>query len=123
MRYRSKQNKNTYKRGLLAERAAAWLLRLKGYTILERRFKTYVGEIDLIAKRGRTLIAVEVKYRETLALAAESITPSQRRRIVRALGSFCQHTRFRVENIRFDAILFSPYKWPMHIQNAWQADT
>lgn len=122
MPYRLKRIKNTYKRGLLAEYGAAWLLRLKGYSILEQRFKTYGGEIDLIAKRGKTLIAVEVKYRDTLMLAAESITRNQRRRIVRALELYRHQTRCRVENIRFDAILFSPYKWPMHIQNAWQAD-
>lgn len=116
------RRKNTFRRGKLAEYGASWLLRLKGYAILERRFKSPFGEIDLIAKRGRTLIAVEVKYRDTLALAAESLTFHQRCRITRAMECYSLRVRFPIEIIRFDAILISPYKWPMHIKNAWQED-
>lgn len=52
------------RRGRRAEKIAAWFLRAKGYAVLARRYKTPVGEIDLVARRGRTLAFVEVKARK-----------------------------------------------------------
>ena len=52
--------------GRNAETVAAWFLRLKGYRILARRVRTHVGEIDLIARHGDTLVFVEVKARRAL---------------------------------------------------------
>ena len=49
--------------GLRAEMLAAMLLRLKGYRILAQRLKTPAGEIDMVARRGRSLAIVEVKAR------------------------------------------------------------
>lgn len=57
------------RRGRAAERLAAWLLRLKGYRILERRLSTACGEIDLVARRGGVLVFVEVKRRGEPAAA------------------------------------------------------
>ena len=54
-----------YRRGLFAETVAALLLRLKGYAIVARRYKTPVGEIDLVALKGKRLAFVEVKRRKT----------------------------------------------------------
>ena len=103
----------------MAETLAAWLLRLKGYRILKHRFKTPVGEIDLIAVRGRTLVAVEVKYRTSFLNAGEAITLKQRKRIEMALSLYLRNLRWVPENIRFDAVYLIPYKWPKHIVNAW----
>ena len=50
-------------RGRRAENIAAMFLRLKGYTILDRRCRTPFGEIDIIARRGKTIVFVEVKAR------------------------------------------------------------
>ena len=111
--------KKYHAQGHLAERMAALALRFKGYRILKRRYKTQLGEIDLIAARGNTLIAVEVKYRATAGQASEAITPLQRRRIERALLLYLRTLRWTPENIRFDAVLVSPYKWPRHLANAW----
>src|SRR4051812_40632014 len=111
-----------HNQGHLAEFLAAWTLRLKGYRILKARYKTPVGEIDLIAVRGKTLVAVEVKYRSTLLQAAEAVTSKQRKRIERALSLYLQNLSWVPNNIRFDAILLIPYKWPKHIKNAWFAD-
>lgn len=63
--------KNNYKRGLIAETVAKLWLQLKGYCILERRYRNYYGEIDLIARKGKCLIAIEIKLRQTPRLAAE----------------------------------------------------
>lgn len=111
--------KTYHKQGHLAESLAVWALRLKGYRILKRRYKTPLGEIDLIAARGRTLVAVEVKYRPTLDQAKEAVTSKQRKRIERALSLYIRHLRWVPQNIRFDAVLLIPYKWPKHIVNAW----
>jgi putative endonuclease len=105
--------------GHLAEALAAWMLRLKGYRILKRRYKTPLGEIDLIAARGWTLVAVEVKYRKSFDQAGEAITQKQRKRIAMALSLYLRHLRWTPENIRFDAVLLIPYKWPRHVVSAW----
>ena len=54
---------NSYKYGIFAEYVVAVYLILKGYRILEKRYKTKVGEIDILAVKGRDLIAFEVKAR------------------------------------------------------------
>jgi hypothetical protein len=64
-------------RGALAELAAAALLMLKGYRIIERRHRSRSGEIDLIATRGRRIAFVEVKLRASVDAAAASITGFQ----------------------------------------------
>jgi putative endonuclease len=56
----------------------------KGYRILARRFKTPLGEIDIVARRRRALVFVEVKARETSGDAAESLTARGKQRIVAA---------------------------------------
>ena len=61
------------RRGRLAEALCATWLRMKGYRIVARGVRTPVGELDIVARRGRVLAIVEVKARGTLAAAAESI--------------------------------------------------
>lgn len=109
-----------YEKGLAAETLAAWYLRLKLYNILERRFKTPVGEIDLIAVRGRTLIFVEVKKRDDCDAAAASINLKSRARITRAAELYLQrHPEYTGWALRFDALAFPAKGWPRHIRNAW----
>jgi putative endonuclease len=64
--------------GLSAESRAAAYLVAEGYRILGRRFRTPVGEIDIVARRRGVLIFVEVKARESFDAAAEAIGPRQR---------------------------------------------
>ena len=73
-----------YRRGLRQEAMAAWWLRLKGYRILEHRYKTPHGEIDLIAKKGLLIAFVEIKARPDADAAAYAITPHQQARIRQA---------------------------------------
>lgn len=113
--------------GRMGEFAAWLLLRLKGYRVLARRFAlgagTGAGEVDLIARRGRTLAFVEVKARSDLDVAAESIRPEQRRRIVRAAEAFrAGHPELLHLDVRFDAILVAPGRLPRHLPGAWRAD-
>lgn len=109
------------RRGGRAETMAAWWLRLRGYRILARGFRAPVGEIDLIAKRGRVLAMVEVKARPTLDEARQAISPRQRDRIARAALAFVQrHPVLRRLSLRYDALLLVPGRWPRHIRDAWR---
>jgi putative endonuclease len=112
---------HAYRAGLLAETAAVWWLRLKGYRILARRYRAPVGEIDLVVARGSILAAVEVKRRGSAAAAAEAVTPAQQQRIVRALEHFlARHPAFANQALRFDAVLVVPWRRPRHLEDAWR---
>ena len=73
-----------FRLGLSAESRAAAFLIAKGYRILARRFRSPVGEIDIVARRRGTLMFVEVKARERLDDAAVAVTVRQQRRIIAA---------------------------------------
>lgn len=109
-------------RGRAGEGRAAWWLRLKGYRILARDWRHPVGEVDLIARRGRTIVLVEVKARPTLDAAADAITPRQWTRIARA-GEAFQQRRPDLAGcaLRFDAVLIAPGRRPRHVIDAWRA--
>ncbi len=108
--------------GLSAESRAAILLVAKAYRILARRFKTPFGEIDIVARRRRALVFVEVKARATADDAAEAVTGRGKSRIVGAAEFWlAQHPRDAQCDIRFDVILFAPGKMPRHIANAFDA--
>jgi hypothetical protein len=64
-----------YRRGHASESLAAWRLRLVGYRILARRYRTKMGEIDLVARRGCVIAFIEVKYRNELVAGLEAVTP------------------------------------------------
>jgi putative endonuclease len=108
--------------GISAESRAAAYLIAKGFRILARRFRTPVGEIDIIARRRQLLVFVEVKARNDLDEAAESLSPRQQRRIAAAAEAWLAvngSDGFR--DIRFDAILVAPGKLPRHIPGAFEA--
>ena len=108
-----------YRRGHKGEGLAAWYLRLKGYRILARRYKSKVGEADIIAQKGRAVIFVEVKARGTLGEGLEAITPKQKKRIINAAKYFMA-SRPNVADLdfRFDVIVVSGLKIH-HLENAW----
>lgn len=108
-------------RGRRAEFAARWWLRLKGYRILAAGYRVPVGEIDIVARRGKIVAIVEVKSRGDLDLAAHAISPRQRRRILRATEAFLNaHPGHLACTVRFDAILVAPWRRPRHLQAAWE---
>ena len=114
--------RRAYRSGRWAETGAAWWLRLKGYRIVARGFKTPVGEIDLIAKRGNVLAFVEVKTRPSRAESAEAITFRQQARIARAASWFLNsRPDFAALESRFDAVLVVSRHLPVHIPGAWDA--
>ena len=110
----------TYQRGLWAETLCCLVLRLKLYRIVARRYKTGLGEIDIIAARGRTLVIIEVKARRTRDDAAAAIPERQQTRLIRSASVFlAQHPCFKNHDIRFDAMLVVPWRYPVHLENAF----
>jgi putative endonuclease len=111
-----------FKLGLSAESRAAMFLIAKGYRILARRFKTPIGEIDIVARRRRALVFVEVKARARPDDAAEAVTGRGKQRIVAAAEMWLGRNPADAQcEIRFDVILVSPGKIPQHIPNAFDA--
>ncbi len=109
------------RRGRTAEALALLLLRIKGYRPLARRFRSTAGEIDLIVRRGRRIVYVEVKARGATAAAAESVGPRQRRRIGRAAAHFLKlRPDLAALEQRFDVVLIAPRTLPRHIVDAWR---
>jgi putative endonuclease len=109
-----------YRRGVFAETAAALMLRLKGYAIVARRYKTPVGEIDLVALKGKRLAFIEVKRRKTAGDAAWTLPAKQRRRIVRAAQYWLAgHPDYAGHDIAFDVVLAAPWAFPRYIENAF----
>ena len=109
-----------FRTGISAESRAAAFLIAKGFRILARRWKSPVGEIDIIARRRRLLIFVEVKARDRLDDAAWSITDRQRLRIVAAAEAWlARYPDDRIRDMRFDAVLVAPGRIPRHIPAAF----
>ena len=111
----------SYRRGLWAEALGRAFLRLKGYRILAVRYRTPVGEIDLVAVRGRVLAIVEVKARGSYRTGSEAISARQQERLGRAAGVFvARHPRYAGYDVRFDALVVAPWRWPEHVAGAWE---
>ena len=116
------QRRARERQGRLAEFAAAALLVLEGYRILERRVRGPFGEIDLIAVRGRRLAFVEVKSRQSLEAAQASITTRQARRIRAAAERWVwRHPGYREHELGLDAVLLGANFLPRHVPNALAA--
>lgn len=109
------------RRGSRGEWLASLALMLKGYRIVERRYRTRLGEIDLIARRGDLVLIVEVKVRATLVQAMEAIGRMSERRIEAAadlwLARQPDHARL---SLRFDMVAVLPRRWPVHVENVFQ---
>ena len=119
------RQKSHYK-GLFGEQYALFWLRVKGYRCLNKRFKTPVGEIDLIMRKGKTICFIEVKHYMKLEQAAQSINNKQKKRISRTASLWMQqNTNYASYTQRFDALLLHGKGLTLrvkHIQNAWYLD-
>jgi len=108
--------------GISAESRAAAFLIAKGFRILARRWRSPVGEIDIIARRRQLLVFVEVKARENFDDAAWSVTDRQRARIAAAAEAWlARQGDHGFTDMRFDAVLVVPGRIPRHIPAAFDA--
>ena len=108
------------RRGHKGEALAALWLQLKGWRILARRLRTPVGEIDLVARRGRTVAFVEVKARATIAEADLSLDRNRLRRVAAAANAVGARYAGPTDASRIDAIYIVPGRWPRHVPDVWQ---
>jgi|GEM_PF-4610903 len=113
----------SHEKGIFAEQLAArFLVGVQNMTILEHRYKTYCGEIDLVAiDLNKILVAVEIKQRRTIDEARYAITLYQQRRITKSMEIFlCRNPEVGYEGMRFDAILFNrDLSERLYMKNAW----
>ena len=122
-RRRRKKKRRAWRFGHVAETLCAWHLRLRGYRILARGFRVPVGEIDIVARRGRTLAMIQVKARDTFATAVDALGPRQQRRIVRAAAAFLKaRPGCAGLDVRFDMMLVLPWRLPVHLTDAWRSE-
>ena len=108
------------RRGRGAETLACWYLRLKGWHILARRARVVGGEVDIIARRGRTLAFVEVKARADGDAAGFALDEWRLRRVVAAAERLAPRYMRDDDDVRIDALFMIPRRWPRHLANVWQ---
>ena len=105
--------------GRRGERIAGWWLRLKGWSILDRRVRTPAGEVDIVARRGKLIAFVEVKSRATGPELDFAIDQRRLARVAAAAEVLMPRYAGPDDDIRVDVILLAPGQMPRHIENAW----
>ncbi|MBI3357991.1 MAG: YraN family protein [Nitrospirae bacterium] len=92
--------------GLEGEAIAAEFLIKRGYKIVEKNFKCPVGEIDLIAWEGKTLVFVEVKARSSSQFGGPegAVTPQKQEKLNRVALAYLQQKRLSTSLCRFDVV-------------------
>ncbi len=108
------------RKGHGAELLAALALRLKGYRIVARRYRTKLGEIDLVARRGDVVAFVEVKARREAEAALDAVSPTAQRRIRAASDMWLARQRDAGRiSLRYDIVAVLPFRWPVHFPDAF----
>lgn len=93
---------------------------VKGFRIVAQRYRTKLGEIDLIARRGDLVLIVEVKARKTLIEAMEAIAHQSERRIEGAADLWlARQSDYAKLSVRFDMVAVLPWRWPVHVENVF----
>lgn len=115
-----RKRQRAHKRGYISEYLAALYLFAKGYRILSLRYKTKLGEIDIVAKRGDVIVFVEVKARTTHAQALDAVGFASQRRIRGASDLWLAQNRVSSRfSSRFDIVAMRPFGWPVHLVDAF----
>jgi putative endonuclease len=114
------KRKEAEERGRGAETLACWFLRLKGWRILARRARVPGGEVDIVARRGRTLAFIEVKARGSEEAAAFALDRYRLRRVAVAAERLTARYMREGDDVRIDALFVVPGKLPRHLANVWQ---
>jgi putative endonuclease len=105
--------------GRQGERIAAWWLRIQGWRIVGQRVRTGRGEVDLVARRGKTLAFIEVKTRGDDAALALAIDDYRLRRVTAAAEALVARYGAGAEGVRIDVMLVRPWRLPIHLKNVW----
>ncbi|MEM7617367.1 MAG: YraN family protein [Pseudomonadota bacterium] len=109
---------NTDLKGKIAEFYAIFILICKGYKIINVRYKTSFGEIDIIARKKIEIIFVEVKYRKTLIAALDTIDSKKIHRMNNTALIYLQkHNKYNNMDFRFDAFMIYNLFYFKHYKN------
>jgi len=92
---------------------------LHGWRILAQRARVPGGEVDLVARRGRTLAFIEVKQRATEDAAAWALDEYRLRRVAVAAERLAPRYAREGDDIRIDALFLVPGRLPRHLVNVW----
>jgi putative endonuclease len=118
---RSRRARRSGTAGLQAEWLAMLWLTAKGYRLLERRFGGKGGEIDLIMRRGRLVIFVEVKRRGRIEDALAAITDTKQRLVAARIRQWLARNPWAMQHdLRVDAVFLAPWRWPRHVEAAFE---
>jgi len=113
------ERRRRHHRGLNAETIVAAVYMATGHRILGWRFKTPVGEIDLIALRKNRIAFIEVKRRTTSDDAQDAITLTMRRRVRRAADLWlARNPSFQGHDVGFDLVFVVPWRFPIIMRDA-----
>ena len=117
----NRDRRGAERRGRRAELYAAIWLQLRGYKVLQRRFKCRAGEIDLIMRSGRIVAFIEVKQRPNLTQAETAVTYKNWRRIAMAAELWAaQHPFAASLDWRYDLVAITPRSFPKHYRDFWR---
>lgn len=108
------------RRGRRGETQAALWLWLTGWRILARRQRVGAGEVDIVARKGRTVVFVEVKWRASGEALDLAIDARRLKRVARAAEALAPRYARAGDDLRIDVMLLAPGRWPRRIANAWQ---
>lgn len=111
--------------GRLGETLASIFLRLKFYKILDQNYRSKYGELDIVAKKGDTVVFVEVKTRKTEKYGLlEAVNDAKQQKMFATAKRYLQRHSFDGLNFRFDviAINFSKFPFLRHYKNAFRMD-
>jgi putative endonuclease len=109
---------SNYQTGINSEKKAVVFLQKNKHTVLQQRYKTNVGEIDIISVKDSILHITEVKKRKTLKEARESVSLRQQRRINNAVDVFLQNNNATFAGVQMDVIFIANNEL-RHLENAW----
>lgn len=104
----------------VAETIAANFLRLKGWTILDRRVRTPAGEVDIVMRKPGLVAFVEVKSRKDQAALDLALDRQRLLRVAAAAEILISRYAQPGDDIRIDAVLIAPGKLPRHLEHVWQ---
>ena len=114
------RKRRSERKGRRAEWFAALALLLKGYRIVSLRYRTPVGEIDLVVRKGDLIAFVEVKARRDLASGVDAVSYPAQRRIAAAGDLFISRQKDSARlSWRHDIVVVSPWRWPVHLEDAF----
>jgi len=117
---RKQARQRAERKGHWSEWLAAAALIMKGYRLVARRYRTRLGEIDLIVRKRDLVAFVEVKSRRTEQSAVDAVTPTAARRIAAAGDLWLSRRPDAARlSVRYDIVAVVPGRWPRHFPDAF----